>query len=80
MTSTTGDLEPAAINPATTFSPIVLNPGQSTTINVTITPSGASGTQVEGDLFIDDFITNVPPYGQQGADELTSLPYAYTIG
>ena len=80
VTSTTGDLEPAAINPATTFSPIVLNPGQSTTINVTITPSGASGTQVEGDLFIDDFITNVPPYGQQGADELTSLPYAYTIG
>ncbi len=80
MTSTTGDLEPASLNPATTFSPIVINPGQSAIVNVTITPSGTSGTQVEGNLFIDDFLANVPPYGQQGANELTGLPYAYTIG
>jgi hypothetical protein len=80
VSSSTGDLELASINPATTFSPIVINAGQSATVNVTITPSGSSGTQVEGDLFIDDFLTNVPPYGQQGADELTGLPYAYTIG
>ena len=80
MTSTTGDLELASLNPATTFSPIVINPGQSAIVNVTITPSGASGTQVEGNLFIDDFLTNVPPYGQQGANELAGLPYAYTIG
>ena len=59
VTSSTGDLEPAAINPATTFSPIVINPGQTATVNVTITPSGSSGTVVSGTLFIDDFLTNV---------------------
>jgi len=79
VTSDTGDLEPAAINPATTFSPIVINPGQTATINVTITPSGASGTVVSGTLYVDDFLTNVPPYGQQGADELVGLPYSYTV-
>jgi hypothetical protein len=79
VTSDTGDLELASLNPATTFSPIVINAGASAVVNVTITPSGASGTVVTGNLFIDDFMTNVPPYGQQGADELTSLPYAYTI-
>jgi len=79
ITSDTGDLEPASINPATTFSPIVINPGQTATVNVTITPSGGSGTVVNGTLYIDDFLTNVPPYGQQGADELIGLPYSYTI-
>jgi hypothetical protein len=80
VTSTTGDLEPASINPATTFSPIVINPGQTATINATITPSAASGTVVSGSIYVDDFLTNVPPYGQQGADELISLPYTYTVG
>jgi len=79
MTSSTGDLELAATNPATTFSPVVINPGQSATVTVTITPAGASGTVVSGTLFIDDFLTNVPPFGQQGADELTGIPYTYTI-
>ena len=79
MTSTTGDLEPASVNPATTFSPVAINPGQSATVNVTITPSGSSGTVVQGTLYVDDFLTNVPPYGQQGADELIGIPYAYTI-
>jgi hypothetical protein len=80
MTSTTGDLELASTNPATTFSPIVINAGQTATVNVTITPSGSVGTVVSGNLFVDDFMTNVPPYGQQGADEMFSLPYTYTIG
>jgi hypothetical protein len=79
VTSSTGDLELAAVNPATTFSPIVINPGQSATINVTITPSGASGMVIRGTLYVDDFLTNVPPYGQQGPDELAALPYTYTI-
>jgi hypothetical protein len=79
VTSSTGDLELASVNPATTFSPVVINPGQTATINVTITPSGSSGTVVTGTLFIDDFLTNVPPYGQQGADEVTGLRYEYTI-
>jgi hypothetical protein len=79
ITSDTGDLEVAAINPATTFSPVVINPGQTATIHITITPSGGAGTVVKGTLYIDDFLTNVPPYGQQGADELIGLPYTYRI-
>ncbi|HWF81093.1 MAG TPA: hypothetical protein VN695_10960 [Streptosporangiaceae bacterium] len=79
VTSDTGDLELAATNPATTFSPVVINPGQSATVNLTITPSGGSGSVVSGTLYVDDFLTNVPPYGQQGADELIGIPYTYTI-
>ena len=66
-------------NPATTFSPIVIGPGQTATVDVTITPSGTSGTIVSGDLYVDDYLTNVPPYGQLGADELAAIPYRYTI-
>ena len=62
------------------FSPVVINPGQTATINVTITPSAASGTVVSGDLYVDDFLSDVPPYGQQGGDELAALPYEYTVG
>jgi len=80
VTSDTGDLELASINPATTFSPVVINPGQTVTVNVTITPSGSSGTQVSGNLYIDDFLTNVPPFGQEGSDEVAAIPYKYTIG
>jgi hypothetical protein len=79
VTSSTGDLELASVNPATTFSPLVINPGQSATINVTITPSASPGTVVAGTLYVDDFLTGVPPYGQQGSDELIGLPYKYTV-
>jgi hypothetical protein len=78
-TSTTGDVWLVAVNPAATFSPVTINPGQSATVNVTITPSGAPGTVVSGNLYVDDFIENVPPYGQLAGDELVALPYTYTI-
>ncbi|MBN9609306.1 MAG: protease inhibitor I9 family protein [Actinobacteria bacterium] len=50
-------------------------PPQSTTINVTITPTGAKGSQVRGTLYIGSYdgITD-------NADELIGLPYAYTVG
>jgi hypothetical protein len=80
VTSPTGDVELASTNPAATFSPIVINPGQTATINVTITPSAAAGTVVTGTLYVDDFLNNVPPYGQITTDELAGLPYSYTVG
>ena len=79
VTSDTGDIMLAAINPAASVSPLILNPGQSGVINVTITPSGSSGTQVSGTLYVDDLLDNVPPYGQFTGDELAGLPYSYTI-
>jgi len=79
VTSDTGDIMLAAINPATTVTPVIINPGQTATINVTITPSGASGSTVSGTLYADDLLDNVPPAGQFAANELAALPYSYTI-
>jgi hypothetical protein len=83
VTSDTADLWTSAFDLSVlgpnAFNPIVINPGQSAVINVTITPSGPSGTVVSGNLYIDDFIGGVPPYGETAGDELAALPYTYTI-
>jgi hypothetical protein len=62
-----------------TFAPVVINPGESGVINVTITPDGTPGTVVTGTLYVDDSVGAVPPYFQTTGDELAALPYAYTI-
>ena len=88
VSSPTGDLEADSANPATSlasFAPITVAPGQTGTIPVTITPSGASGTKVTGTLYLDDTayfefgsiqdaLVNYPQ-----ADEVAALPYQYTI-
>ena len=83
VTSPTGDLWLAATDPAVlaAFSPIILNPGQTGTINVTITPTGAPGTLVSGTLYVDDYASGVPTYfySTLAGDELAGLPYTYTI-
>jgi hypothetical protein len=79
VTSDTGDFWLASTNPATPFSPVIIKPGDSAVINVTITPSGAKNTKVQGVLYVDDYISGVPPYGQLAGDELAALPYAYMI-
>ena len=79
VTSGTGDLWRQSANAAARFSPVVINPGQTAVIDVTITPSGASGTTVSGTLYLDDFAADVPPSGQFSGDELAGLPYTYTI-
>jgi hypothetical protein len=80
VTSSTGDVELDAINPAAVATPVIINPGQTATINVTITPSAPAGTKVSGTLYVDDLLTDIPPYGQIATDELAGLPYAYTVG
>ena len=81
ISSGTSDLWLEAINPSLPFNAaFVLGPGQKATFNLTITPAGSSGTQVSGDLYIDDAILGVPPYGQFTGDETTAIPYAYTVG
>ncbi len=64
----------ASDTPPDPTGPVTLFPGQSTTIYVTITPSGPSGTVVKGTLYIDDFNGFT-----DGGDELAAFPYAYTI-
>jgi hypothetical protein len=81
VTTAGGDLWTSAfdLSVLNTFNPVVINPGQTATINVTITPSGASGTVVSGNLYINDFVGAVPPYDETAGDELAALPYTYTI-
>jgi hypothetical protein len=50
-------------------------PPQSTTINVTITPTGPEGSHVSGHLYVDAFDGFTA-----NSDELIDLPYAYTVG
>jgi hypothetical protein len=80
VTSAPGDLWLLATNPSASFSPITINPGQSATIDVTITPSAAVGAVVSGHLYVDDSATGVPPYAQLSGDELAAIPYEYTVG
>jgi len=57
------------------FSPLVLAPGQSGTINVTITPDPAKiGEVVSGFVYIDTY----HPLVSTG-DEVVSLPYSYRV-
>ena len=71
--SASAKVSPADTPPRPT-GPITLNPGQTGTITVTITPSGAPGTVVNGTLYIDDF-----DFFTVDGDELVALPYTYTI-
>jgi hypothetical protein len=80
VSSGPGDLWEASVNPSASFGLFVIQPGQTATINVTITPSAPAGTVVSGNLYVDVLDGNVPPYGQLGGDELAALPYTYTVG
>ena len=80
VTSATGDLWTTASTGAFTNSPVVIAPGESATIDVTITPSAAAGTVVKGTLYVDDELAAIPPYGQISGDELSALPYEYKVG
>jgi hypothetical protein len=71
--SAKSQVKPADTPPAQT-GPLTLNPGQTGTIIVTITPSGTSGSVVHGTLYIDDF-----DFLTTAGDELVALPYSYTI-
>jgi hypothetical protein len=76
VTSSTGDPQLAAVNPsAPTATPLVVNPGQTVHIPVTFTPSGPVGTVVSGDLFVDDAVG-----ASDGENEITAIPYQYTVG
>jgi Subtilase family/Peptidase inhibitor I9 len=58
-----------------TFNPLILAPGQSGTINVTITPDATQvGTAVSGFVYVDTWNPTV-----QTGDEVVQIPYSYTI-
>ncbi len=76
VTSSTSDEWLSAVQSSPPpFTPLVLQPGQTGTITVTITPAGKAGTVARGVLYVDDF----SEFSLAG-DELKAIPYAYTIG
>jgi hypothetical protein len=80
VTSPTGDFWLYATGNGPAFTPVVLNPGQSITVNATITPAGSPGTVVSGTLYVDDYLSSVAPYATTAGNEVAGLPYKYTVG
>ena len=80
VTSNTGDLWQLAVGGPLTVSPVVVQPGQSANINVTIAPTGAKGTTGSGVLYLDDdsfilFGAGLVP----NANTVAAIPYSYTV-
>jgi subtilase family protein/peptidase inhibitor I9 len=82
VSSPTGDLWETSANPGLlgSFNPVVVQPGQTATIPVTITPTGASGSTDSGTLYLDDanfslFLFDIEPNG----NEVAAIPYSYTV-
>ena len=85
--SPTGDLWLGSTNASATFTPYVVNPGQSVTIPVTFTPKGTVGSTVTGTLYISDssFISpdlnfDIQPGNTPEGSDVAAFPYSYTIG
>ena len=86
ITSPTGDMWLASTDPSTPFSPQIVEPGQTVTIPVTITPSGAAGSTVSGTLYVADSslvpgeVTSDALSGSAPeASDIAALPYTYGI-
>jgi hypothetical protein len=83
VTAPTGDLWLAANNPdqLTGLSPVVIGPGRTATIPVTITPRAPTGAHVSGTLYLDEENESLFQifYNPTGED-VAALPYSYTVG
>ncbi|HEY0807397.1 MAG TPA: hypothetical protein VGD84_20195, partial [Pseudonocardiaceae bacterium] len=91
VSSPATDLWAGSVMPVGAFHLVTVQPGQTATIPVTITPSGPQGTVVRGTLFIDQLVvgnTGVvsdlnfsdPAPFEPNANELVGIPYQYTVG
>ncbi len=63
------------------YSPVEVDPGQTKTINLSITPTASIGTTVNGTINVDDDYLYSPFLGPDaGGDQLASIPYSYVVG
>lgn len=80
VTSPTGDLWQTAADPSASFDPVVMNPGQTVTIPVTITPSAASGSTVSRTLYVDDaYFFLYELFNGLNGNDVAAIPYTYTV-
>ncbi|HEY1818530.1 MAG TPA: S8 family serine peptidase [Trebonia sp.] len=84
VTVATGDLEQLALaadaGNTGLSNAVEIQPGHSVTVNVTFRAAGQAGHVVDGTLYLDTVQSDVPPYGQLAADEVTAVPYSYKVG
>jgi hypothetical protein len=87
MTVTTRAFDPAAQSPSgdlwldsNAFRPAIAQPGQTTTLYLTVKPTAPAGTVVDGTLFLDDSSVLTQSGNSPRADQLAALPYHYTVG
>lgn len=85
VTSSTGDPYDQAIDPAGTGgTPVIIQPGRSAVIQVTITPSGTRGADIAGHLnlvTVPTLPTGATGLPEEGTGEvIATLPYHYRIG
>ena len=83
VTTATGDFEQLARGAEAGNQAIVeaveLQPGQCATVDVTFRAAGPAGHADSGTLYLDALQSGVPVYGQLAGDEVTALPYSYTV-
>ncbi len=79
LTPSTGDLWRASVQFFAPFQPLTIGPGKTRTIKIVLRPNGTPGTVVRGTLYVDDFVSALPPGDQPEGDELVAIPYAYKI-
>ncbi len=85
VTSPTGDLWVQSTDPDASFTPYVVEPGQTVTIPVTIVPTGAAGTVASGTLYLDTAsVVDASPFGVTGvspeSSDVAAFTYQYTVG
>ncbi|HLY82334.1 MAG TPA: hypothetical protein VKQ71_05075, partial [Acidimicrobiales bacterium] len=73
--SSTGNIWSALEGLTATYNPLLLQPGQSRDITVTITPTAPTGTVVSGFLAVESFNFNTI-----SSDQFAMIPYRYTVG
>jgi hypothetical protein len=76
----TGDFWRFAVSPlakTASYNLFVINPGQTRTISLTVTPTAPPGTVVRGTLYLDDFADSLQFLS---GSQLAAIPYAYTVG
>ena len=78
VTSSSGDAWTALNGFTSDFDPVYVGPGQTATIQVSITPSGSG--PVSGTLYLDDF-TLASEFGAAlpNGQELAAIPYSYSV-
>jgi Subtilase family/Peptidase inhibitor I9 len=75
VTSTSGDVWAQSVDASAPYSPLTLNPGQTGTITLTITPNAPKGTVIHGFIGVDTL-----NLATAAGDELVNIPYSYTVG